>query len=94
MAEVLADALSKQVLEPGTNDAGVHPSYIVKPGKFGIVDTSPPVGEIPIIDLGRLVSESLEERKTELDKLRIALSDWGCFQVKENGLTSSRFYHK
>ena len=49
--------------------------FFVKESAFGSVDSSPPMIPIPVIDLRLLSSE------TELEKLRSALSSWGCFQV-------------
>lgn len=54
------------------------PGYIVKEGKFGLVDSSPPSAPIPTIDISLLSSDE------ELEKLRSALvNSWGYFQVSK-----------
>ena len=62
--------------------AGVEPlkEYIVRDNKFSQLKTSPPMAPIPVIDLS-LFSFGGEE-EGELEKLRSALSSWGCFQVR------------
>ncbi|XP_015168244.1 protein SRG1-like [Solanum tuberosum] len=56
-------------------------------GKEDIMDTSP----IPIIDLNLLSSSTTSdnEREQELEKLRSALSSWGCFQGIGHGIKTS-----
>ncbi|XP_049412226.1 protein SRG1-like isoform X2 [Solanum stenotomum] len=56
-------------------------------GKEDIMDTSP----IPIIDLNLLSSSTTSdnEREQELEKLRSALSSWGCFQGIGHGIQTS-----
>ncbi|KAJ0531484.1 putative isopenicillin N synthase [Helianthus annuus] len=50
--------------------------------KFGSLETSPPFAPVPIIDIGCFVSSSKQDdQQAELDKLRSALTTWGCFQV-------------
>lgn len=51
------------------------------PSDYGPIDLTVPLAtEIPVIDVGRLVSSS-SAMDAELEKLRFALSSWGCFQV-------------
>ncbi|XP_030477754.1 protein SRG1 [Cannabis sativa] len=57
--------------------------FFVKESAFGAVDSSPPLIPIPVIDLSMLSTE------TELEKLRSALSTWGCFQAIGHGISSS-----
>ncbi|XP_076908331.1 codeine O-demethylase-like [Bidens hawaiensis] len=58
--------------------------------KFGPLETSPPFAPVPVIDISRLYSSSKQgDQVTELDKLRIALTTWGCFQVVNHGLSDS-----
>ncbi|KVH93750.1 protein SRG1-like [Cynara cardunculus var. scolymus] len=57
---------------------------------FGPLETSPPFAPVPIIDVTRLSSTSDQnDRKTELAKLRSALTTWGCFQAVNHGLADS-----
>ncbi|KAI7987976.1 Protein SRG1 [Camellia lanceoleosa] len=66
--------------------------YIVRDNTlFGPIDTSPPLAPIPVIDISLFLTSpsslhsSLQE-ETELEKLRSALSSWGCFQVIGHGM--------
>ncbi|MED6118180.1 hypothetical protein PIB30_000159 [Stylosanthes scabra] len=43
--------------------------------------------EIPIIDLGKLLS--VEDGNSELDKLHLASKDWGFFQLIHHGVSTS-----
>ena len=62
--------------------AGVEPpkEYIVRDNKFSQLDTSLPLAPIPVIDL--ILFSSGGEEEGELEKLRLALSSWGYFQVR------------
>lgn len=48
----------------------------------GLTNDALPYLEIPSIDIGLLVSSS-NSAADELQKLRSALSSWGCFQVRK-----------
>eukprot|EP00257_Ricinus_communis_P023797 XP_015583880.1 protein SRG1 isoform X1 [Ricinus communis] len=50
----------------------------------GISDVSVPLIEIPVVDIGLLTSPST--KKGELQKLQLALTSWGCFQVINHGM--------
>ncbi|KAF7147287.1 hypothetical protein RHSIM_Rhsim03G0252500 [Rhododendron simsii] len=60
---------------------------------FGPVDISPPSASIPTIDISLFsplpssLESSIQETEKELDKLRSALSSWGCFQVIGHGIS-------
>ncbi|KAI8549276.1 hypothetical protein RHMOL_Rhmol06G0013100 [Rhododendron molle] len=60
---------------------------------FGPVDTSPLLASIPTIDISLFsplpssLESSIQETQNELDKLRSALSSWGCFQVIGHGIS-------
>ncbi|KAD6795006.1 hypothetical protein R6Q59_021086 [Mikania micrantha] len=71
---------------------GDQPSskYIFKNTKFGPLETTPPFAPVPIIDIGRFFSSSEQDnQQTELAKLRSALTNWGCFQAVNHGLSDS-----
>ena len=81
-------SLSKSVQEISMDGDEPPPPYIVRDSPFGPIQTCPPLGSIPAVDLS-LFSESSyslhfsrEEVENELEKLRSALASWGCFQVK------------
>lgn len=67
----------KSVQELVINGEELPENYIRKDGDRGILDV--PLVEIPVVDLGLLASSSTSGE--ELEKLRSALSSWGCFQV-------------
>ncbi|KAH0970245.1 hypothetical protein GBA52_022401 [Prunus armeniaca] len=58
--------------------------FIVKESAFGPVGSSPPLVQIPIVDVGLVFSS-----QDELEKLKNALSSWGCFQAMGHGISSS-----
>ncbi|CAN4100181.1 unnamed protein product [Withania somnifera] len=87
-AEVL---LSKRVQEMALHGEEPLGPYICRSGEYvdekeDIVDTL-----IPIIDLNRLSSSTTsdKEHEQELEKLRSALSSWGCFQGIGHGISAS-----
>ncbi|XP_062010560.1 codeine O-demethylase-like [Rosa rugosa] len=67
------------------------PQYIVKESKFGAIESSPELGQIPIIDVSLFSPSSIDSKqaKIELDKLRTALTSSGCFQAIGHGISSS-----
>ncbi|KAL6223821.1 hypothetical protein ACLB2K_002679 [Fragaria x ananassa] len=58
--------------------------YILKDGTT-LPDASVDLMDVPVIDLGLLTPSSISEE--EFDKLRSALTKWGCFQVINHGMT-------
>lgn len=80
-----AATLSKSVQEMSINGSEPPEEYTVKDGSFGSIESSPPLGSIPIINISLfLPSSSHDDTKqveNELQKLRSALSSGGCFQV-------------
>lgn len=88
-AEVLLERrVQELVLDP---DSGEHHLYICRKAEAADLDPDEnlvPDPTIPIIDLDIIISpensttaHSKHEREEELQKLRSALSSWGCFQV-------------
>ena len=75
--------LSMSVQEMSMKGDEPPPEYIVKDSKFGAIESSPELGQIPIIDVNLFSPSSIgtKEAKIELDKLRAALSSSGCIQV-------------
>lgn len=75
--------LSMSVQEMSMKGDEPPPEYIVKDSKFGAIESSPELGQIPIIDVSLFSPSSLDSKqaKIELDKLRTALSSSGCIQV-------------
>ncbi|XP_050368982.1 protein SRG1-like isoform X2 [Argentina anserina] len=67
------------------------PEYIIKESKFGAIESSPELGQIPIIDVSLFSPSSIgtKEAEIELHKLRSALSSSGCFQAIGHGITIS-----
>ncbi|KAF8393132.1 hypothetical protein HHK36_021373 [Tetracentron sinense] len=82
-------SLSKLVQELAINGDEPPPRYFFKDGKDEPIKASPLLSSIPIIDLGLLSSSSSPSTKEELEKLRSALSTWGCFQAVGHGISSS-----
>ncbi|KAJ8560664.1 hypothetical protein K7X08_022524 [Anisodus acutangulus] len=85
-------SLSKRVQEMVLHGEEPVGPYICRSGKDvgeneDIMSTSP----VPIIDLNRLCSSKIsdKEREEELEKLRSALSSWGCFQGIGYGISAS-----
>ncbi|KAL7189826.1 hypothetical protein ACSBR1_039461 [Camellia fascicularis] len=85
-------SVSKTVQEMSKDGDEPPQNYIVRDNTlFGPIDTSPPLALIPVIDISLFLTSpsslhsSLQE-ETELEKLRSALSSWGCFQVIGHGM--------
>ncbi|XP_004288770.1 PREDICTED: codeine O-demethylase-like [Fragaria vesca subsp. vesca] len=89
--------LSMSVREMSVKGVEPPPEYIVKEGIFGAIESSPEVGQIPIIDISLFSTSSQDSAKAqiELEKLRSApgpvqsLSSSGCFQAIGHGISSS-----
>ncbi|KAM7477233.1 hypothetical protein LguiB_024476 [Lonicera macranthoides] len=86
----MAESLSKSVQELVVNGNELPERYIISKGKGfdGTIDSSLPVIEILVIDLGLLTSTA-PAGEAELQKLRSALSSCGCFQLINHGMESS-----
>ena len=74
------DLLSKSVQELVINDGQPPDNYVYKNSTGGVADVHTPLNEIPVIELGILQSSATTVEE-ELEKLRSALSSWGCFQL-------------
>ncbi|KAJ4832900.1 hypothetical protein Tsubulata_044523 [Turnera subulata] len=55
--------------------------FFHKGSDAGVLDASVPLVDVPVVDLGLLLS-SASTSSQELEKLHLALSTWGCFQEK------------
>ncbi|POO01324.1 Oxoglutarate/iron-dependent dioxygenase [Trema orientale] len=75
------EAVSQEIAIDGENPP--QQFFVKDSTAFGSMDDSPPRIPIPVIDLSLLSSES------ELEKLRSALSSWGCFQAIGHGISIS-----
>ncbi|KAI9192813.1 hypothetical protein LWI28_028007 [Acer negundo] len=90
----MADLESKESVDQMSRSGEEPPpEYIVKDSKFGSIETSPPLGPFPIVDLtvfshsSSFTSQDLEQ---ELAKLRSSLSSaGGCFQAIGHGIPNS-----
>ncbi|KAI3803051.1 hypothetical protein L1987_31199 [Smallanthus sonchifolius] len=82
------DSLPAKTAQQMAVDGDQPPSkYIFNNTKFGPLETSPPFAPVPIIDIGCFFSSS--NQQTELQKLRSALTTWGCFQAVNHGHSDS-----
>ncbi|KAK2991073.1 hypothetical protein RJ640_010075 [Escallonia rubra] len=79
-------SLAKTAHELSIDGDEPPPRYIVKDSPFGSIDSSLPSAPVPVIDIGLLSSASSNE---ELEKLKSALSSWGCFQAIGHGISDS-----
>lgn len=70
--------LSRTVQELVISGEELPDSYFYK--NRGEPGVPAPLIEIPVVDLGVLKSPATTTE--ELEKLRLALSSWGCFQVR------------
>ncbi|KAF7147902.1 hypothetical protein RHSIM_Rhsim03G0252400 [Rhododendron simsii] len=78
----------RSVQEISINGGDPPPQFIVRDNPYGPVDTSPRLASLPNIDISLFsLQSSIEETEKELDKLRSALSSWGCFQVIGHGMS-------
>ena len=74
------ELLSKSVQELVIDGGQPPDNYVYKNSTGGGPDVHTLLNEIPVIDLGNLKSSATTVEE-ELEKLRSALSSWGCFQV-------------
>ncbi|XP_062010558.1 protein SRG1-like [Rosa rugosa] len=83
--------LSMSVQEMSIKGEEPPPQYIVKESKFGAIESSPELGQIPTIDVSLFSPSSIhtKEAEIELNKLKIALSSSGCIQAVGHGISSS-----
>ncbi|KAF8016652.1 hypothetical protein BT93_H2003 [Corymbia citriodora subsp. variegata] len=85
-------SLSQNVQKLSIDTDDLPPRYIVKGGSVGPVESFP-LAQIPIVDLNLLLSVSLtcsgKEQEDELEKLKSALGEWGCFQAIGHGIPTS-----
>ncbi|XP_050368963.1 protein SRG1-like [Argentina anserina] len=83
--------LSMSVREMSVNGVEPPPEYIVKESTFGAIESTPEVGQIPIIDISLFSTSSHDSAvvQNELEKLRSALSSSGCFQAIGHGISSN-----
>ncbi|CAK7324038.1 unnamed protein product [Dovyalis caffra] len=82
-----AELISNSVQEMAIKGKEPPVKYFYKGNDGGVLDASVPLIEVPVVDLGLLTSESTSAQ--ELEKLKLALGSWGCFQVINHGMTSS-----
>ncbi|KAI4335737.1 hypothetical protein L6164_014351 [Bauhinia variegata] len=82
--DVPVKSVQELVLDPENN---FPDNYIHKDAGAGFQDALLPTQEIPVIDLGLIMSAATAEQ--ELTNLHSALSTWGCFQIINHGMTRS-----
>lgn len=71
-------------------DGGELPQgFICKDFPYGLINSSVPLMDIPVLDFSRLSSSSDSTADEELAKLQSALTSWGCFQVINHGIKFS-----
>lgn len=90
----ITDMASKLVQEIARKGEGVPERFILKEGQtLHAIDANPTLWEETLlIDLSLLspddTSSSTSAQQKELSKLHYALKHWGCFQIKNHGMTS------
>lgn len=91
MAEVGSNTVQELVQTGGDNNGEVPHKYIWRDAEYGPIDlTATSSGEIPVIDLSRLIpSAATAAMDGELNKLQSALITWGCFQAINHGIENS-----
>ncbi|KAL3532273.1 hypothetical protein ACH5RR_005794 [Cinchona calisaya] len=79
--------LHRLVQELAEDDGELPERFICKDTPHGLITSSLPLMDIPVIDFSHLSSSSATT--DELQKLQSALSSWGCFQIINHGIESS-----
>lgn len=74
-------SVSKSVEIMSINGDQPPSEFIVKESQFGSIDTSPPLGPFPVIDISHFSNSSSPEAQLQIENLRSSLSSSGCFQV-------------
>ncbi|KAJ8768138.1 hypothetical protein K2173_021078 [Erythroxylum novogranatense] len=77
----------RSVQELAVNVKEPPQKFFVKGSDGGVLDSAVPLVDVPVVDIGLLTSPSSSSLQ-ELEKLRSALSTWGCFQIVNHGMTS------
>ncbi|XP_047339627.1 protein SRG1-like [Impatiens glandulifera] len=94
-SEQLEKVINKSVKEMSINGDNPPSLYLLTETKFGSINASAPMAQIPIINLS-LFSESSSSSPTEsneLNNLKESLTSWGCFQLTDHGM-SKEFLEK
>ncbi|KAL6497887.1 hypothetical protein OROHE_026914 [Orobanche hederae] len=77
----------RTVQELADDGGDVPERYIIKESPGGDeITASLPLMDLPVIDFNRLLTSSATAAIEELQKLKSALSSWGCFQVINHGI--------
>ncbi|XP_044472501.1 probable 2-oxoglutarate/Fe(II)-dependent dioxygenase [Mangifera indica] len=82
-------SVSKNVEIMSINGDQPPSEFIVKEFQFGSIDTSPPLGPFPVIDISHFSNSSSPEAQLQLENLRSSLSSSGCFQAIGHGISES-----
>ncbi|PNY02142.1 protein SRG1-like [Trifolium pratense] len=78
LTSILVPSVQELAKEPLTN----VPERYVRPDQDTVVlSNTTSLPQIPVIDLGKLLSQDLNLKGHELEKLHYACKEWGFFQV-------------
>lgn len=83
----MAISMSKTIEQMVTHGDQPSSEFIVKETKFGSIESSPPLGPFPVIEMSLFSSQA--HVGIELEKLKSSLSSAGCFQVIGHGMSDS-----
>ncbi|RHN42325.1 putative codeine 3-O-demethylase [Medicago truncatula] len=83
---LIVPSVQEIVKEPLTR---VPERYIRPHHDRPIISTTTPLLELPVIDLSKLLSQDLNLKEPELDKLHSACKEWGFFKLINHGVSTS-----
>ncbi|KAF3642996.1 putative FH protein interacting protein FIP2-like [Capsicum annuum] len=83
---LLRESWLKQLVQELANCNEIPEKYIHAQGS---INTSPPLLDVPQVDLRLLISPTSPARQEELNKLQSGLKSCGCFQVISHGMEDS-----
>jgi len=78
ITSILVPSVQELAKEPLTN---VPDRYVLQDQETGLLSNTTSLPQVPVIDLAKLLSQDINLKRHELEKLHYACKDWGFFQV-------------
>jgi len=78
ITSILVPSVQELAKEPLTK---VPDRYVLQDQETGLLSNTTSLPQVPVIDLAKLLSQDINLKRHELEKLHYACKDWGFFQV-------------
>ncbi|WJX63276.1 hypothetical protein P8452_48186 [Trifolium repens] len=86
LSSILVPSVQELAKEPLTY---VPERYVLPDQDTVVLSNTTSLPQIPVIDLGKLLSQDLNLKGHELEKLHYACKEWGFFQLVHHGVSTS-----